>query len=106
MLEAILTTRPATEWMAMMQHLPVGAVRTIDQSLTAPEVLEREMVRSIPEDDHTIEVLGTPFKFTGTDLPDFRPPPLLGQHTDEILAELLSLTPDEIQALHTEGIVT
>jgi crotonobetainyl-CoA:carnitine CoA-transferase CaiB-like acyl-CoA transferase len=104
-IEAALKTRPASEWLAEAPHLPVGAVRTIDQSLQAPEVLEREMVRQIPEAGGPVSVLGTPFKLTETDLPPFQSPPRLGQHTNEILSSVLSLTETQIEALRQAGTV-
>jgi crotonobetainyl-CoA:carnitine CoA-transferase CaiB-like acyl-CoA transferase len=104
-IEAALTTRPAAEWLEGMGHLPAGGVRTIDVALQAPEVHEREMVQRIPEDDHDIVVLGTPFKFADADLPDFRPPPLLGQHTDDVLASVLAIEPDAIEQLRRDGVV-
>ena len=88
-----------------MGHLPAGGVRTIDVALQAPEVRERDMVRHIPEGDHEIAVLGTPFKFADADLPDFRPPPLLGQHTDDVLASVLAVEPDAIEQLRRDGVV-
>jgi crotonobetainyl-CoA:carnitine CoA-transferase CaiB-like acyl-CoA transferase len=104
-IEAVLTTRSAAHWLALMPHLPAGAVRTIDQALEAPEVLERQMVRDIPEGDGTIRVLGTPFKLTTSSVADFRSPPRLGQHTDDVLASVLSLSDDEIAALRAAGTV-
>jgi len=104
-IEAALTTRPAAEWLAEMPHLPVGAVRTIDQSLESPEVAEREMVRRIPEGDQEIAVLGTPFKLTETEMAEFRPPPRLGQHTDDVLRSVLGLDDAAIAALHEAGTV-
>ncbi len=104
-IEAALETRPATEWLAEMSHLPVGAVRTIDQSLESPEVAERAMVRRIPEGDEEIAVLGTPFKLTETDMAEFRPPPRLGQHTDDVLRSVLGLDDTAIAALRDTGTV-
>jgi len=105
LIEAALATRPAEEWLAEMRHLPAGGVRTIDRALTAPEVLEREMVRDIPEGDDVIRVLGTPFKFAATELSEFRPPPHLGEHADDVLSRVLSLDPDEISALRSAGTI-
>ncbi|MDH4143932.1 MAG: CoA transferase [Acidimicrobiia bacterium] len=104
-LERTLTTRPAADWLGRMGHLPAGAVRTIDQALQAPEVLERQMVRHIPEGDHTIDVLGTPFKFAENPLAEFRPPPRLGAHTDEVLSSVLGLDKAEIAELRAAGTV-
>ncbi len=103
---AALVTRPAGEWLVDMAHLPAGAVRTIDEALQAPEVLARDMVRSIPDRDHEIEVLGTPFKFADTEVAPFRPPPRLAEHTDDVLASILSLSSEEITGLRARGIVT
>jgi len=104
-LEHTLRTRPAADWLAEMDHLPAGGVRTVDVALQSPEVLARDMVRHIPEGDHTIGVLGTPFKFADTELAEFRPPPLLGQHTEDVLHSVLGLGTDEIDALRRAGTV-
>jgi succinate--hydroxymethylglutarate CoA-transferase len=104
-IEAALTTRPADEWLAEMRHLPAGGVRTVDQALQAPEVLERDMVRHIPEGDHELALLGTPFKFADTDLAEFRPPPLLGEHTDDVLTTVLGMNPAEVEQLRRDGVV-
>lgn len=104
-IESVLTTRPAADWLAVTRHLPVGAVRTIDQALQAPEVLERDMVRSIVEDDDEIAVLGSQFKLSDTELAEFRSPPLLGEHTDDVLGSVLDLDAAEIDALREAGTV-
>jgi glutaryl-CoA transferase len=104
-IERSLMTRPAAVWLAVMGHLPAGGVRTIDQALQAPEVLEREMVRHIPEGDREIAVLGPPFKFADTELAELRPPPLLAEHTDEVLTSVLAMSPADIERLRREGVV-
>ncbi len=104
-IEAALATRPAADWLAEMRHLPAGGVRTVDQALQAPEVLEREMVRRIPDGDHELALLGTPFKFVDSDLPEFRPPPLLGEHTDNVLTDVLAMSPADIEQLRRDGVV-
>jgi crotonobetainyl-CoA:carnitine CoA-transferase CaiB-like acyl-CoA transferase len=104
-IERALTTRSAAEWLAEMGHLPAGGVRTMDQALQAPEVTEREMVRHIAEGDGEIAVLGSVFKFADTDLGEFRSPPLLGEHTDDVLASVLAMNPAEIEHLRRDGVV-
>jgi crotonobetainyl-CoA:carnitine CoA-transferase CaiB-like acyl-CoA transferase len=104
-IEAALRSRPAAAWLGEMQHLPAGGVRTVDDALQAPEVIEREMVRYVAEDDRQLALLGTPFKFADSELGAFRPPPLLGQHTDEVLTTLLAMSPAEIAPLRDDGVI-
>lgn len=104
-IEGALRERPADEWLAEMQHLPAGGVRTIDEALTAPEVLERDMVQQIIEGDQVISVLGSSFKFSEAELAPFRSPPLLAEHTDDVLASVLAMSDVEIQALRDAGTV-
>ena len=104
-IEAALATRPAAEWLAAMGHLPAGGVRTIDRVLQSPEVLDRDMVRYVVEDDHPLALLGTPFKFAATELAAFRSPPLLGQHTDEVLSKELAMGADDIARLRHDGVI-
>ena len=71
----------------MRQHtLPVGPIRGIDEALSAPEALERGMVVTV---DHPtageLKLAGSPLKLSGTPVVDPSPPPLLGQHTAELL---------------------
>ena len=104
-IEAALMTRPAEDWLAEMGHLPVGGVRTVDQALQAPEVLERDMVQEIVEGDDVLRVLGSSFKFADNELAPFRPPPRLAEHTDEVLSSVLAMTEADIATLRQAGTV-
>jgi crotonobetainyl-CoA:carnitine CoA-transferase CaiB-like acyl-CoA transferase len=104
-IEQALKRRPASEWLARMEHLPAGGVRTVDRALEAPEVRSREMIRRVQDGDEDLALLGTPFKFTDAELPDFRPPPLLGEHTDDVLTSVLGLSTEDIGQLRRDGVV-
>ena len=104
-IEAALVTRPAAAWLADMAHLPAGAVRTVDEALAAPEVAERAMVATIVEREGELAVLGTPFKFAEHPIAPFRSPPLLGEHTAEVLHDVLGLDDDVIDGLRSAGVV-
>ena len=52
-----------------------------------------------------IELVNTPVKYSDTQPRIRTPPPLLGQHTDEVLGELLGMKDDEIAKLRKDGIV-
>jgi crotonobetainyl-CoA:carnitine CoA-transferase CaiB-like acyl-CoA transferase len=63
------------------------------------------MVRSIPEGDGEIRVLGSAFKFKENALAEFRSPPLLAEHTDDVLSTVLGLDAAAIASLHEAGTV-
>jgi crotonobetainyl-CoA:carnitine CoA-transferase CaiB-like acyl-CoA transferase len=78
----------------------------MSEVLTDPELLADEMVVEL---DHPvagrIKLLGNPMKFAGTPVGFRRPPPLLGQHTDEVLAGWIGLTSAEIAQLRKDGVI-
>ena len=86
--------------------IPCGAVRGVAEALADPQLVAREMI--VPLEHATagpIRVLGTPLKLSETPASVRRPPPILGQHTDTILATDLGLTSSEIRALRETGVV-
>ncbi len=52
-----------------------------------------------------IELIGNPIKYSKTPVDYRRPPPKLGEHTDEVLAELLDLSPAEVAVLRESGAI-
>jgi formyl-CoA transferase len=90
LLEEHFRAQPVAHWVALMQAagIPAGAVRSIGQVLTDPQVLAREMVVTVQHPTiGDLKLLGIPFKFSGTPASIRRPPPLLGEHTAEVSAE-------------------
>ena len=86
-----LRTRPAAEWLSELKAagVPCGGVRDFEQVLTDPQIVERAMVIAL---DHpaagAIRQLGVPVKLGGTPGAVRTPPPVLGEHTGKVLAEL------------------
>jgi formyl-CoA transferase len=69
--------------------VPVGAVQDLAEVLTDPEVRRRQMVVAIERDGYdATEVVNTPWKVDGRAPAVRLPPPRLGEHTDEVLADL------------------
>jgi crotonobetainyl-CoA:carnitine CoA-transferase CaiB-like acyl-CoA transferase len=90
-LERIFMTAPTADWLAKLEAagVPAGPILNYGQVFTDPHVLARGMVQPIrhPTAGRT-RTLGVPYKLSATPGTIRRPAPTLGQHTDEILAEL------------------
>ena len=104
-----LWTRTVTKHEAMEIFtdlgFPAGAVQDSLDVLADPHLKEREMIVDIHDPVRgDYQVIGCPIKVEGNDV-EIQPPPLLGEHTDEVLDDLLGMTPDEVGALRDEGIV-
>jgi crotonobetainyl-CoA:carnitine CoA-transferase CaiB-like acyl-CoA transferase len=87
--------------------IPVGPVNTVSEALAAPQTVAREMV---VETDHPaigpVSMLGVPFKMFGTSPSIRRPPPLLGQHSREVLIDEIGLDQPTIDGLVSAGVTT
>src|SRR5690606_24977283 len=90
-IEAVFATAPTAHWVEKMDAagVPGGPVYSFEQTLADPQVAARQMVVEI---DHPkigmMKTLGLPIKSTGELTEIRKPAPLLGQHTEEVLAEL------------------
>ncbi len=90
--------KPSAEWVALIQAagIPVGAVRSIGQVLTDPQVLAREMVVSVAHPTiGDLKMLGIPFKFSATPASIRLAPPLLGQHSQEVQQQFSPKVPSQ-----------
>jgi len=88
LLTATFLTDTRENWIARMRAagVPAGSVRAVGEALEAPEIRYRGMVREVEHPTAgTISMLASPLKLSGTPTADLQAPPLLGQHTDEIL---------------------
>lgn len=100
-------SKTTKEWQDILDEagVPNGPINTIDKVLEDPQVLAREMVVEV---DHPVaghlKMAGVPIKMSETQGSVRTHAPLLGQHTDEILKELLGLKDEEIEALKEEAI--
>ncbi|MBW3632469.1 MAG: CoA transferase [Chloroflexi bacterium] len=103
----IIRGRTTSEWMRVLEEagIPAGPINTVAQALTDPHVLDREMVVTL---DHptagSVSMTGNPAKFSATPAEMRSAPPLLGQHTDEILLSL-DYTESDIAELRAQGVV-
>jgi crotonobetainyl-CoA:carnitine CoA-transferase CaiB-like acyl-CoA transferase len=107
LIEEALAARGSAAWAEEMSRagIPAGAINTVDQALAHPQVVARDMVLTTEHPTAgTLRMPGSPLKLSRHSTSVRRPPPLLGQHTDEVLGEL-GYSADDIGALRKDGVV-
>lgn len=110
MIENITRTKPTQHWVDGLSALgvPSGPVNDIKQVFEDPQVLHRGMKIAVP-DSHAqggaVPLVGNPIKMSATPVGYRRPPPRLGEHTDEVLRELLGLSDNERAALRARRVI-
>ena len=89
-LEAAFATRPAAAWLAALGPRACRArpVRSIDEVFASPEGAADACSRWTTAARGTLRLVADPIRVDGERLPARRPPPRLGEHTDEVLREL------------------
>ncbi len=104
----LMRKHTSQEWMELLRkdEIPCGPIQTVDRALNDPQVVARGMVL---ETQHPtagpIKLVGSPLKLADTP-PEVRlPPPTLGQHTEEVLREVLGLAPEGIDALRAQKVI-
>lgn len=108
-LEKALAARSAREWEDLFAEagVPAARVLTVPEALANEQIASREFVHDLPFPGHPerpLRVLGSPVRVRGVAPGPQGPPPVLGEHTDELLGEL-GYGAEDIAALREEGAV-
>ena len=107
LIEEALSAKESNEWFKIFdkEGVPYSSLNSMSEALASPQALHRNMVVAV---DHpkggTIKLLGNPIKVKGLK-EAFSHPPLLGEHTQEILSELLKYPEEKIVTLKKDGVV-
>jgi crotonobetainyl-CoA:carnitine CoA-transferase CaiB-like acyl-CoA transferase len=107
-LNAELGTRPAAEWLERCDKagVPAGKIKTVAEVCESEHLKARGMVVSLPHPKAgAVTVMGVPIRLGDTPGAATVPPPLLGQHTEEILTGLLRYPRAKVAALRAAGVV-
>lgn len=106
-MEAITATRTSADWIASLEavSVPCGPINSISQALHSPQIQARELVAQITHPlGGTIPMVTNPAKFSNATKFE-KAPPLLGEHTRDILAELCRLSDESIDTLYRDGVL-
>jgi len=107
-LEEAFLTKTTAEWWDLFIKLevPSGPIYTVAEAVADPQVLSRNMVVEIdsPHVGKTRDV-GSPIKVSGVDQTQYVYPPALGEHTEQILKNLLGYSADKIKGLKSQKVV-
>lgn len=107
MLEAVFSTRPAGAWVddLLANGIPAGRVHDVFTALNDPHVSARGLVHELPYMEDVLKLVGPAAGFSATPATVRTPPPALGQHTDEVLREVLGLNEAAIAELRASGVI-
>jgi formyl-CoA transferase len=106
-LAPIFLERSVNDWLRLIgDQFPCGPINNFEQVFSMPHVKEREM---LVEMEHptigALPLVGSPLKMGGTPVSYRLPPPLIGEHTKEILTKVLGLTSEKVTELRESGCI-
>jgi CoA:oxalate CoA-transferase len=106
-LEEAFLGKTGEEWLELLEkRIPIAPINTIDKALADPQTLSRNMVVEVDyRDNKKLKILGNPIKMSEVEQEVFRRPPYLGEHTEEILRELLEYSPAQIKEIKDGKVV-
>ena len=107
-LAPLLRGRPVDDWLAALEAggIPCGRVRSIAEALDGPQVAARGLLLEIAHPTAGRgRYVGSPIRLDGASRGSRLPPPLLGQHTAEVLGDRLGLSSRELADLQRDGVV-
>jgi succinate--hydroxymethylglutarate CoA-transferase len=103
-----LAADTADNWLVKLKAagVPCGRINSVAEALADPQTEARQMIETV---QHPIigelKLVGMPYKFSGTPASVRRPPPILGEHTEEILREELGLDAAAMAALRRDKVI-
>ncbi len=108
LLEAIVSSRPMAFWTERLEDagIPCGPINDIAHALADPQVAHRQMRITLPHAlAGEVPLVASPIKMSATPPAYVRPPPRLGEHTDEVLGELAGVDAAARADLRRRGVI-
>lgn len=108
LLAEIIETQPRAHWIQRLRKagVPYGDIRSVGEVCNAEQLTSRGMVIEMTHPTAgLVKNINSPFRFDDASYDSHSAPPLLGQHTEEILTELLGLSAPELEDLQARGVI-
>ena len=108
LLEDMVKLKTKKEWIALLETagVPCGPINTLDEVFDNEQVKAREMCVAIPHpNSQQLHLVASPMKLSVTPVVNDLPPPLLGQHTEQVLSNILHYSKDKIESLKNQAII-
>jgi crotonobetainyl-CoA:carnitine CoA-transferase CaiB-like acyl-CoA transferase len=102
-----MLTRTSADWIDRLEarDVPCGPINNYMQVFEDPQVRHRGLRVDVPRDSGAVSTIASPLRLQDTPAAYEQAPPLLGEHTDEVLARVLGKSRQEIRALRERGVV-
>ena len=109
-LNPIVAARPSAFWLKELQarNIGCGPINNLEQVFNDPQVIAREMVHEMRHSANggtNARLLASPIKMSETPVTYRHAPPLLGEHTVEVMSDILGLDDSEIGKLSDLGVI-
>jgi crotonobetainyl-CoA:carnitine CoA-transferase CaiB-like acyl-CoA transferase len=104
----ILAARTTREWVKLLEAagVPNGPINNLEEVFREPQAVARGLRFELPHPvAGRVSLVRSPMRLSETPVQHEAPPPLLGQHTEEVLRSLLGLAPAEIEKLRAAGAI-
>ena len=107
-LEAVMKTRSKADWLAALEaaKVPCGAINNLAEVFADPQVAARHMVTDWQHPvKNDLRLVSSPIKLSATPVTTRLPPPLLGQHTEEVLRGVLNYSDAKLSELKSSEVI-
>jgi len=108
LLAEMVRQKPRDAWIALLEEkgVPCGPINDVGEVFSNEQVVAREMAIDLPHPSAgQVKLVRNPIRMSATPATSGMAPPLLGQHTEQVLREVLGRSEEEIAALRERGIV-
>jgi crotonobetainyl-CoA:carnitine CoA-transferase CaiB-like acyl-CoA transferase len=108
LLDTLLKSRTVADWCARLEQarVPHAPINDYAAVFAHAQVLARGMKINVTDaKGQPVDLIGSPFHITGTNLPTPTMPPTLGQHTAEIFHDYLGMEATQLDALRAAGVI-